>query len=193
MKTLAVDLFDLAWPGSISVGSWVSARLRRDPFAGQPAEATLGVMPLANAREFAEVASFEHETDVPVLVSPRQRYVVLAELVNLLIDTLPLAGPIVMKLGGGEYRVSLPAELLQERVLLCHEPAPMIERLVACGLHNVLGVWSDLRTDGFEQGHNRIVLALLGGAADMRQAFDDLARAPMLLRRLGAVEVHHHD
>src|SRR4051812_28677621 len=109
-------------------GSWARARLRASPFAGELAEASLGVMPLADAREFSEVAGFEVESAAPILLSPRQRYDAICEIVALLRGQLAGLGPILVKLGGGEYRVSLPAELLREQVLLCHEPGELAKR-----------------------------------------------------------------
>lgn len=159
-----------------------AGRLRPLPFGAQPVEAGLGVVPLAGAREFAVMDGFAPACATPVLLAPRQRYAILAEIVTSVLEGIPGVGVVALHLGPGEFRLALPAVLLDERVALVHDPLALMLRLHAEGAGNVVCVWQALRTDGFETADNSIAVALFAPTAPAAAAFAELAAGPLLAR-----------
>lgn len=143
---------------------WAAARMKgrlvRSPFCGRPYEAELKMWPLRRPHEYASIATFENACETPILVSPSQRDRWLVEVLRAAREHIPLITLIVVRMGGPQAQ--LPAELLDESVFLTHEPAPSITRVLASGQTDVMEVWHDIRTDGIDEGDNRVVITVFG-------------------------------
>ncbi len=140
----------------------VSGVIGASPFRDRLYKAELGVMPLHRPQEFENVIYFEYAATAPVLISPSQRYDILAGLVRQAKACMDGLQIILVRLCGPEFQIQLPAELLGDGVLLVHDPAPLAEELARSRPFGLLTIWQDLRTDGFDRGENRLVLTAYG-------------------------------
>jgi hypothetical protein len=146
-----------------------SGRLSRSPYSGTTYEAELTPWPLAHAHEYRSVGVFEKPSQEPVLLSPSQRDRWLGQIVSAARQQMPWLTLTVIRMGGPQAQ--LPALLLDKDVLLTHEPEASVARVLACGRREVLEIWHDIRTDGVEEGENRLVLTL--HATERASAFVD--------------------
>jgi hypothetical protein len=87
VATVALD------PGSPNPKRVPTATLRgrfeRSPFQGELCGAELSVLPLHKPSEFRHVNDFEQSSTAPVILSPSQRYRLLADLVDGLVAAIP--------------------------------------------------------------------------------------------------------
>lgn len=138
----------------------VSGVYRRSPLAGSYYPAELDCVPMTRPHEYAQGLLFEQPCAAPVLVSPSQRYQLLAELLRGLRVHVPGLSCALVSLYGPDFNVPLPAELLAADVLLVHDPMEALPAVLAAGHANVVVIQQDLRTDGPEHGHNRLAVSL---------------------------------
>jgi len=108
------------------------------------------------------VAELEHVSATPVLVSPWQRDAWFVELLVSARQYMPTLSLTVFRMGGRNPRVQLPRELLDESVLLAHDPRPVVARTLASGRTEVMEIWQDIRTDGMDRGENTVVVTIHG-------------------------------
>jgi hypothetical protein len=135
-------------------------RLRRSPYSGSAYESELVPWPLSRPREYASAVFFERSSEQPVLLSPRQRDLWLAEIVSAAKQRIPGMTLAIIRMGGPQAQ--LPPGLLDQDVLLANEPGPAVALVLAAGRTGVLEVWHDIRTDGIEAGGNNLVLTMHG-------------------------------
>ena len=171
------------WP----VGAMAAGIMVRSPSHGQAYRAELGVMPLYEAREFMNAVDFENDSTAPVLLSPTQRYALLADLVYAARHEIVDLSTIVVRLCGADFMIQLPSELLGEDVILTHDPDKMLPMLARSGREGVLLLWQSLRTDGYEVGTNEIRLTILG--ARSTPSFFEFVRNNEVLSSLEDLEV----
>jgi hypothetical protein len=152
-------------------------RFTRSPFAGELYPAGLGVLPLLRPEEFEQGHAFEHINPFPVLLSPRQRFDLLAKIVTAARETIPDLSAAIVNANPGNYLVQLPAELLNPDVFLINDPAGLAAPCVAAGHRNVLTVVQQLRADSVELGDNSLELRLYN--PDGPEAFEAFLRHPV--------------
>ncbi len=156
--------------GDATAATWagvqIECRLVRSPYAGEVYESELFMWPVSEAREYRGLTMFETDNTLPILLSPSQRDRWLAELITAARRRLPGLRLTVLRMGGA--MAQLPAELLNQSVLLTHDPEPAAKRALSSGCAAVLSIWQDLRTDGIDDGENRMVMTVQGSncAAD---------------------------
>lgn len=138
----------------------VSGVYRHSPLAGSYYPAELDCVPMTRPHEYAQGLLFEQPCAAPVLVSPSQRYQILAELLRGLRAHVPELSCALVSLYGPDFNVPLPAALLAADVLLVHDPMEALPSVLAAGHANVVVIQQDLRTDGPEHGHNRLAVSL---------------------------------
>jgi hypothetical protein len=103
---------------------------------------------------------FEVPNDQPVIMSSRQRDGWLAELVTSAKRAVPGINLTVIRMGGPESQ--LPAALLGQDVLLANETGPVVARTQADDRDGIFEIWQDIRTDGYVEGNNSLVLTMHG-------------------------------
>jgi hypothetical protein len=165
------------------------AKLRAVPFPCVAVKACLRRVPLADEREFAQIASMEILPPEPVLISPGQRYELLAEIVDSLRARIDGLGLVIVLLTGSEFLIPLPASLLSDSVALTHDPQPLLARMLAEGQSNLVCISQWLRSDGFVPGDNTIEVALWAATSPAREAFLAVATPEGLFRRFESLEV----
>jgi hypothetical protein len=143
-------------PSALRVGG----TLVRSPFAGRLYPSELFKWPVSQVHEYRSLRVFEHDSRVPILVSPGQRDAWLAAVVMAARRAIPGLSLAVIRLLGAHGQ--LPAALLDTDVLLVHEPDAVVLRSIASGHSGVLSIWQDLRTDGIEAGSNEVTLSIHG-------------------------------
>ncbi len=148
------------WPAG-ATGWCLSGTYRKSPLAGTYAPAELQCVPMTRPCEYAQAALMEAPMAAPVLVSPSQRYRVLAELVRDLRQRVPGLSCVLVRVYGPDFNVPLPADLLAADVLLVHDPFAALQAVLAAGATNVAVIDQDLRADGPERGQNELAIALL--------------------------------
>lgn len=144
------------------------------PFCDKVYRAELRVVRLITESDFRNMAAFEHEHRVPVLVSYSQHYEILRDIVITGKRMLPLLEYIIVRYRS-PYLVRLPGELLHAQVLLVDDPEPVVRRLLWAGTGEVLRVWDGLRRDSIERGTNKIEMTLYTrnySRADFRRFLD---------------------
>jgi hypothetical protein len=149
-----------AWPSG-TTGWRISGWYRRSPLAGSYCAAELECVPMTRAHEYAQGALMEQPAQAPVLVSPSQRYRILADLVCGLRANVPGLGCLLVRVYGPDFNVPLPADLLAADVLLVHDPLAALPVVLSARATNIALIDHDLRADGPERGSNRMSVALL--------------------------------
>lgn len=139
----------------------MTGRLVRSPFAGRVYRSNLLMGPLTRPSEYAAIAGLEHSA-TPVLLSPWQRDTWFVELLSAARKYMPALSLTVIRMGGRNPRVQLPRELLDDSVLLTHDPGPTTARMLTSGRSDVMEIWHDIRTDGMDRGENSIVMTVYG-------------------------------
>ena len=139
-------------------------RFERSPFHGELYGAELSVLPLHKPSEFRHVNDFEQISNIPVILSPSQRYRLLADLVDGLVAAMPALRLCLVRLGAPDYRTQLPQRLLQAGVLLVHDPWLFLAALDLTAQDCVAVIWQELRTDSVEPGDNGMAITLIGAA-----------------------------
>lgn len=135
-----------------------SGRLVRSPFAGRAYASELKRWPLDRPHEYTSMTVFEKACQAPIMLSPGQRNQWLVQLLAAARDFVPALSLTVIRMGGAQGQ--LPRELLDESVLLVHEPRPATLRALGSSLLAVMEIWQDIRTDGIVEGENRVVITL---------------------------------
>ncbi len=138
----------------------LSGRLTRSPYVGAPYLSELCEWPLRHPHEYASMGVFEVRNDQPVIMSSRQRDGWLADLVTSAKRAIPGINLTVIRMGGPESQ--LPAALLGQDVLLANEPGPVVARTQADDRDGIFEIWQDIRTDGYVEGNNSLVLTMHG-------------------------------
>jgi hypothetical protein len=151
-----VNLLGEEAPNALAVGG----TLVRSPFAGKLYPSELFKWPVSQVHEYRSLRVFEHDSRVPILVSPGQRDAWLAALVIAARRAIPGLSLAVIRLVGAHGQ--LPAALLDADVLLVHEPDNTVSRSIASRRSGVLSIWQDLRTDAIEAGSNEVTLCIHG-------------------------------
>ena len=105
---------------------------------------------------------FEVAYDQPVIMSSQQRDGWLANLVTSATQEIPGINLTVIRMGGPESQ--LPAALLGQDVLLANEPGPVVARTQADDRDGIFEIWQDIRTEGYSEGSNSLVLTMHGAA-----------------------------
>ncbi len=152
-------------------------RFTRSPFAGEVYLAGLGVLPILRPEEFEQAHSFEHPNPYPVLLSPRQRFALLAAIVSAARQSIAGLSVAIVNANPGNYLVQIPAELLDADVFLINDPEALAGPCVAGGHRNILTVVQHLRADSVELGDNSIELRLHN--ADDVEGFAALLQHPI--------------
>jgi hypothetical protein len=140
----------------------LSGRLSHSPYAGMPYLSELRAWPLQDPHEYTSIGVFEVFYDQPVIMSSKQRDGWLADLVTSAKRAIPGINLTVIRMGGPESQ--LPAALLGLDVLLASEPGPVVARAQADERDGIFEIWQDIRTDGFSEGSNSLVLTMHGAA-----------------------------
>ena len=153
------------------IGAQAVGTMTRSPFSGGVYRAELGVMPLANPREYFDAHLFEKPVQAPVMICPSQRYAILAGLVVAARNHVPGLTVVCVRLCGPDFQVPLPADLLAADVLLTHAPTQIVPRLLQAGRRNVVTIHHGLRTDAIDLGRNEIEVALFKPTGEALTAF----------------------
>jgi len=140
----------------------VSGRLTHSPYAGMPYLSELRPWPLQQPHEYTSIGMFEVPYEQPVIMSSQQRDGWLADLVTSAIQAIPGINLTVIRMGGPESQ--LPAALLGQDVLLANEPGPVVARTQADDRDGIFEIWQDIRTEGYSEGNNSLVLTMHGAA-----------------------------
>jgi hypothetical protein len=140
----------------------LSGRLTQSPYAGMPYLSELRAWPLQHPDEYTCIGVFEVPYDQPVIMSPKQRDEWLADLVTSAKRAIPGINLTVVRRAGPES--PLPAALLGEDVVLASESGPVVARTQADDRDGIFEIWQDIRTDGFSEGSNSLVLTMYGMA-----------------------------
>lgn len=164
-------------------------RFERSPFHGELCAAEMSMLPLHKPSEFRHVADFEYISDVPVMLAPSQRYRMLAELVDGLVEAIPSLRLSLIRLGAPDYRTQLPRRLLQADVLLSHNPRLFVSALDLAAPGCVALIWQELRTDSVEPGDNGLTITIFG--ADGSEGLPAFATSSPLLAGLAHREIVH--
>ena len=148
--------------GPTDAAGWcLSGTYRKSPLAGTYALAELECVPMTRPHEYAQAALMEEPVLAPVLVSPSQRYRILAELLRDLRLRVPGLSCVLVRVFGPDFNVPLPADLLAADVLLVHDPLAALPAVLSSGAANVAVIDQDLRADGPERGHNQLTILLM--------------------------------
>ena len=148
-----------------AAGSWavrLSGRLTHSPYEGVPYVSELRPWPLEHPHEYTSIGVFEAFFEQPVIMSSKQRDGWLADLVTSAKRAIPGINLTVVRMGGPESQ--LPAALLGPDVLLASEPGPVVARAQADDRDGIFEIWQDIRTDGYSEGNNSLVLTMHGAA-----------------------------
>jgi hypothetical protein len=164
-------------------------RFERSPFHGELSAAEMSMLPLHKPSEFWHVSDFEHISDVPVILSPSQRYRFLADLVDGLVVAIPSLRLSLIRLGAPDYRTQLPRRLLQADVLLSHDPWLFVPALDLAAKGCVAVIWQELRTDSVEPGDNGLAITIFG--PDGSAGLPAFAVSNPLLAELAHCELVH--
>lgn len=164
------ETIPLEFPRALT-GWCASGSYRRSPLAGTLYKAELEYVPMSRPNEYAQGTLLEHASEAPVIVSPSQRYRILAALVTTLREHIPGLSCTLVRLYGPDFNVQLPADLLCPDVLLVHQPLEALQSVFAAGRQNVVVVQQDLRADGPERGGNTLSVSLLA-PSNPRDAFE---------------------
>jgi hypothetical protein len=140
----------------------VSGRLTHSPYAGMPYLSELRPWPLQQPHEYTSIGMFEVPYEQPVIMSSQQRDSWLADLVTSATQAIPGINLTVIRMGGPESQ--LPAALLGQDVLLANEPGPVVARTQADDRDGIFEIWQDIRTEGYSEGNNSLVLTMHGAA-----------------------------
>jgi len=140
----------------------LSGRLTHSPYVGMPYVSELREWPLQRPHEYTSMGAFEVPHDQPVIMSSKQRDGWLADLVTAAKQAIPGINLTVIRMGGPESQ--LPAALLGQDVLLASEPGPVVARSQADDRDGIFEIWQDIRTDGYTEGGNSLVLTMHGAA-----------------------------
>jgi hypothetical protein len=97
------------------------------------------------------------------------------------IQAIPGINLTVIRMGGPESQ--LPAALLGQDVLLANEPGPVVARTQADDRDGIFEIWQDIRTEGYSEGNNSLVLTMHGAA--LVAPFVTFAASHPELSRLG--------
>jgi len=159
----------------------VSGRLTHSPYAGMPYLSELRPWPLQQPHEYTSIGMFEVPYEQPVIMSSQQRDGWLADLVTSAIQAVPGINLTVIRMGGPESQ--LPAALLGQDVLLANEPGPVVARTQADDRDGIFEIWQDIRTEGYSEGNNSLVLTMHGAA--LVAPFVTFAASHPELSRLG--------
>jgi hypothetical protein len=159
----------------------VSGRLTHSPYAGMPYLSELRPWPLQQPHEYTSIGMFEVPYEQPVIMSSQQRDGWLADLVTSAIQAIPGINLTVIRMGGPESQ--LPAALLGQDVLLANEPGPVVARTQADDRDGIFEIWQDIRTEGYSEGNNSLVLTMHGAA--LVAPFVTFAASHPELSRLG--------
>ncbi|RQS64120.1 hypothetical protein DID96_29070 [Burkholderia sp. Bp8963] len=151
---------DPASPPPLS-GCYAAGRYLRSPFAGTFRKAELESVPMTRASEYAQGVLLEHPSVAPVIVSPGERYALLADLVRGLRRHVDGLSCVLVRLYGPDFNVQLPADLLADDVLLVHRPLDVLPAIVAAGNRNIASIDQNLRADGPEFGMNTLRVSML--------------------------------
>lgn len=138
----------------------LSGRLTHSPYVGTPYLSELCEWPLRYPHEYASMGVFEVPNDQPVIMSSRQRDGWLADLVTSARRAIPGINLTVIRMGGPESQ--LPPALLGQDVLLANETGPVVARTQADDRDGIFEIWQDIRTDGYVQGNNSLILTMHG-------------------------------
>jgi hypothetical protein len=163
----------------------VSGRLTRSPYAGIPYRSELCEWPLQEPHEYTSMGIFEVPYEQPVIMSSKQRDGWLADLVTSATQAIPGINLTVIRMGGPESQ--LPAALLGQDVLLANEPGPVVARAQADDRDGIFEIWQDIRTDGYLEGSNSILLTMHG--ATLVAPFVTFAAKHPELSRLGELSL----
>jgi hypothetical protein len=159
----------------------VSGRLTHSPYAGMPYLSELRPWPLQQPHEYTSIGMFEVPYEQPVIMSSQQRDSWLADLVTSATQAIPGINLTVIRMGGPESQ--LPAALLGQDVLLANEPGPVVARTQADDRDGIFEIWQDIRTEGYSEGNNSLVLTMHGAA--LVAPFVTFAASHPELSRLG--------
>lgn len=140
----------------------LSGRLTHSPYTGVPYVSELRPWPLQEPDEYRSMGAFEVSYGQPVIMSSKQRDGWLADLVTAAKRAIPGINLTVVRMGGPESQ--LPAALLGQDVLLANEPGPVVARTQADDRDGIFEVWQDIRTEGYSEGSNSLVLTMHGAA-----------------------------
>jgi len=140
----------------------MSGRLTHSPYAGMPYPSELREWPLQDPHEYTSMGAFEALYDQPVIMSSKQRDGWLADLVTSAKRAIPGINLTVIRMGGPESQ--LPAALLGQDVLLASEPGPVVARTQADDRYGIFEIWQDIRSEGYSEGSNSVILTMHGAA-----------------------------
>lgn len=140
----------------------LSGRLTCSPYTGVPYVSELRPWPLQEPGEYRSMGAFEVPYEQPVIMSSKQRDGWLADLVTAAKRAMPGINLTVVRMGGPESQ--LPAALLGQDVLLANEPGPVVARSQADDRDGIFEIWQDIRTEGYSEGTNSLVLTMHGAA-----------------------------
>jgi hypothetical protein len=163
----------------------VSGRLTHSPYAGMPYLSELREWPLQQPHEYTSMGIFEVPYDHPVIMSSKQRDGWLADLVTSATRAIPGINLTVIRMGGPESQ--LPAALLGQDVLLANETGPVVARTQADDRDGIFEIWQDIRTDGYLEGSNSVLLTMHG--AELVAPFVTFAANHPELSRLSDLSV----
>jgi hypothetical protein len=163
----------------------LSGRLTHSPYAGMPYPSELREWPLQDPHEYTSMGAFEAPYEQPVIMSSKQRDGWLADLVTSAKRTIPGINLTVIRMGGPESQ--LPAALLGQDVLLASEPGPVVARTQADDRDGIFEIWQDIRTEGYSEGSNSVILTMHG--AQLIAPFVSFAASHPELSQLGELSL----
>lgn len=144
----------------------------------------LASIPMTEPHEFASVAQFEQPQPAPVLVSPSERYAILATLVRELRAAMREPGFIGVRLYGSDFDVQLSADLLAPDVLATQAPLRLLPEVLRAGRRDLVVIHHDLRADGLEQGRNEVAVWLVAPTAAGLEGFTRFVAGSAFLQGL---------